>query len=186
MSTTKRPPRSKEWREKISQNMKRLHAEGKAKIAVPKPLIPRFWEKVQKGENCWNWIGAVMRERGGYGAFNVGNHKVQYAHRFSWELHNGPIPEGLFVCHHCDNPKCVRPDHLFLGDHWDNMKDATLKARMGPDFGPKPLRKYTEEQVVSVMNDPRKGERSFATVKAKELGIPRHVVVRFKTGGHVS
>lgn len=175
--------RSKEWRQKISQNMKRIHAEGKAKIAVPKPLIPRFWEKVQKSDGCWVWTGATMKSRGGYGAFNVGEHRVKYAHRFSWEIHNGPIPDRMFICHHCDNPKCVRPDHLFLGDHWDNMADATFKGRMGPNPGPRPMRKYTPEQRNSVVNDPRKTDRNFTSIKSKELGIPKHVVARFRAKG---
>lgn len=178
----KKPPRSAEWRAKISQNMKRIHAEGKAKIAVSKPLIPRFWEKVEKSNGCWNWTGALLKARGDYGAFNVGNHKTKYAHRFSWELHYGEIPSGKLVCHHCDNPKCIRPDHLFIGSYWDNAQDAAIKGRMGPGDGPRPLRKYSLDQVLSVANDPRKNQRSFATVKSKELGIPRHVVVRFKKG----
>lgn len=183
---TKRPPRSQIWRQKLSVSMKRVHAEGRAKIAIPKPLMPRFWEKVRRSKNgCWNWVGAVMRSRGGYGAFNRGNRKVISAHRFSWEVHNGSIPKGMFVCHHCDNPKCVRPNHLFLGTHKDNMSDATEKGRMGPKCGPQPLRKYTPEQMQSVVMDSRKSDRNFATLKAKELGIPRHVVVRFRKGKKV-
>lgn len=179
-------PRSKEWRDKISQNMKRIHAEGKAKIAVRKPLIPRFWEKVQKSEGCWEWTGALLKARGGYGTFNVGDHKTKYAHRFSWEIHYGEIPPGKLVCHHCDNPKCVRPDHLFIGSYWDNAQDAALKGRMG--FHPKShmWRKYSPELIQSILEDPRILQRDFTSLKAKELNIPKHRVAYFRKKGKAS
>lgn len=86
------------------------------------PIADRFWAKVEKTEGCWEWTGSKSRK--GYGQFNEGR-----AHRVSWEMHNGPIPEGMFVCHHCDNPPCVRPDHLFIGDNAANMRDAFAKGR---------------------------------------------------------
>ncbi len=89
----------------------------------------RFWSKVhdRDGEGCWEWTAS---KRKGYGFFQI-NHKVVTAHRYSWELHNGPIPNGLHVCHHCDNPACVRPDHLFVGTDKDNAIDKTAKGRNG-------------------------------------------------------
>lgn len=82
----------------------------------------RFWSKVNKAGDCWEWTGAIA---GRYGQFsNMG--KIP-AHRFSWALHFGEIPEGLFVLHHCDNPICVRPDHLFTGTASDNMRDMIRK-----------------------------------------------------------
>ena len=94
-----------------------------------KTLAERFWEKVDKTEWCWNWTSAVSGSND-YGTFWVGGEKrCKYAHRLSWELVNGPIPEGLVVCHKCDNPKCVRPDHLFIGTTSDNNKDKTDKRR---------------------------------------------------------
>lgn len=82
-----------------------------------------------KGDSCAPWTGG--KNKRGYGAFNVFARRVD-AHRFSYMAFRGPIPPGIFVCHKCDNPPCVRPDHLFLGTHSDNMKDAANKGRISP------------------------------------------------------
>jgi len=82
----------------------------------------------KKEAACWEWIGA--KDRDGYGRINVGPDKRSYqAHRLAWELTYGPIPEGVFVCHHCDSPGCVNPNHLFLGSNSDNIQDALKKGR---------------------------------------------------------
>jgi DNA-binding XRE family transcriptional regulator len=101
----------------------------------------RFWKKVNKSDECWNWIGA--KSRGGYGSF--GGTK---AHRYAYELANGSIPEGLFVCHKCDNPGCVRPDHLFLGTPKDNTDDmwAKNRARPGKLLHPSGVDHWTKRQ----------------------------------------
>jgi hypothetical protein len=93
-------------------------------------LADRFWSKVDKTSSCWLWRGC--KTGAGYGQIRIttaGQSKAIYAHRISWELTNGPIPEGLDVLHKCDNPPCVRPDHLFIGTQSDNENDSVSKGR---------------------------------------------------------
>jgi hypothetical protein len=94
------------------------------------PLAKRFWSKVDKSGACWLWTGCVRRLNDNYKQpwFTV-NKIGRRAYRVAWELTNGPIPPGLQVMHDCDNPVCVRPDHLRLGTQQENMRDMVSRGR---------------------------------------------------------
>jgi hypothetical protein len=92
-------------------------------------LAEYFQRYAQPAEGCWLWKGSISDK--GYGCVHLSSPRQKlYAHRLSWMAHFGPIPDGLHVLHHCDNPPCVNPSHLFLGTHQDNMRDMVEKRRM--------------------------------------------------------
>ena len=91
-------------------------------------IMERFFKKVEKTESCWIWTAGI-RGKSGYGAIKVDGKTID-AHRFSYQIHKGEIPDGVYVCHSCDNRKCVNPDHLFLGSPKDNWKDGFEKNRI--------------------------------------------------------
>jgi hypothetical protein len=94
----------------------------------PRPPADRFWRHVQKSDGCWEWTAS--RNHWGYGQFNAGNKRRVQAHRFSYELAYGvSIPAGSHICHSCDNPSCVNPAHLWLGDNTSNRADMKMKGR---------------------------------------------------------
>jgi hypothetical protein len=97
----------------------------------------RFWSKVDTSGECWEWTAAIS---GGYGRFKYDG-AVTYAHRASWRMHFGDIPSELQVCHHCDNRRCVRPAHLFLGTVMDNAHDAMRKGRRRVSNDPATVRR---------------------------------------------
>lgn len=90
-------------------------------------VVDRFLAKVKK-EECWIWMAAKNSSGLPYGQFKFGN-SMKLAHRVSYELFVENIPKGMLVCHKCDNPECVNPDHLFLGNHSDNNLDCVSKKR---------------------------------------------------------
>lgn len=121
-------------------------------------LEERFWAKVDKQgpDECWEWRSSLNSK--GYGRISMGKTDQMFAHRLSYELHFGPIPDGLLVCHRCDNPPCVNPSHLFTGTRSDNMLDCSQKGRHGARQHPerlsrginRPAAKLTNAAVVEI------------------------------------
>jgi len=93
---------------------------------TPGDPVKRFWKHVNKTPDCWLWRRSTNAK--GYGQFILPDGPI-LAHRYAWQLTNGPVPDGLSVLHRCDNPPCVRPDHLFLGTLADNNHDMMEKGR---------------------------------------------------------
>jgi hypothetical protein len=130
-----------------SQGYCQLHAKRWRKRGDPllggRKVIPaeeRFWAFVPvRGDGCWEWSGSVTEK--GYGQFGDGRRPNNVrAHRFSWELANGPIPDGRIVLHSCDNPPCVNPAHLRLGSDAENTADMIAKGRAAWQKNPSPPR----------------------------------------------
>ena len=116
----------------------------------------RFNRQVKKGDGCWKWTSSVDRD--GYGLFRgvVGDTPYLKAHRWSYAFHKGPIPKDMMVCHRCDNPSCVNPEHLFLGTGSDNQTDKWQKGRGRVAFGENAGKAIlTEDQALAVLQDHR-------------------------------
>ncbi len=146
----------------------------------------KFWRRVSREAGCWLWLAGKTKQ--GYGRFKYNGYDRVMAHRFSWEIHNGTIPDGLFVLHKCDNPPCVRPDHLFLGTKRDNIDDAISKGRWG---GPvpgsaHPFARLTEDAVLEIRRRLAAGE--YGRDLAREFAVGEMTISdirRRKTWAHL-
>jgi hypothetical protein len=154
-----------------------------------RPITDRFMEKVVMIPiaGCWIWM-ASMIESVGYGRFGMPGNTVDYAHRASWRIFRGPIPDGIYVCHHCDIGLCVNPYHLFLGTAKDNMQDASSKGRivLPPSAAmlraeQQPMSKLTNAQVQRVRELYVGGHRSQSSL-ARELDVHPSAISRAVRG----
>jgi hypothetical protein len=139
----------------------------------------RFWLFVAKSDGCWDWTGA--RTKAGYGRISRNGHET-YAHRFSFEMEHGvTLAPDQKICHHCDNPRCVRPSHLFLGKDIDNIRDCIAKGRfkfivqrVGEDH---PGAKLTAADVMAIRDS------TLGTVAAsKRFGVAKTTIKRIRNG----
>jgi hypothetical protein len=115
-------------------------------ITITPDVVARFWAKVNKTEEgCWLWTAG--HDGSGYGSLKISGKQIK-AHRISYTLANGAIPDGLWVLHKCDTPRCVRPDHLFIGTSKDNVQDMIKKRRMWVWTNPEKLKtcRWPKEQ----------------------------------------
>lgn len=146
------------------------------RAALKRPAAERFWEKVDRTGDCWEWQSTI--NRGGYGQFTAsGDGQKIAAHRMAWELTHGVIPEGAMVCHRCDNPRCCNPDHLFLGTARTNLEDMVRKGRSLKGHR-NPQCKLTPEQVQEIRDNPQISLRQFA----QRFGVAKSTVARSRRG----
>lgn len=147
----------------------------------------RFWCRVRSSrDGCWVWTRGTQHN--GYGTFCVKGRDIR-AHRFSWEIHFGQIPQGMLVCHHCDNPPCVRPDHLFLGTDRDNCVDKLAKGRgrAGIPFhrgcshegALNPNARMSTEQVAEALSRLADGEKPAAV--ASSFGVSTSLIYKIRS-----
>lgn len=150
----------------------------------PLPVEPRFWAKVVRGstpEECWGWAGRARCRPGWHPTISV-NGRTEIISRVSWAIHNGPVPDGLWVLHHCDNPDCTNPSHLYLGTPRENVRDMLERGRAVSSNALKTHCKRGHEFTAeNTYRDPRQGRRqcvlcrhdvSVARSKAKVLRRP--------------
>ncbi len=151
--------------------------------------VADFWAQVRKqeGDGCWEWIG--RKDMKGYGRTSILEYRGKFtrAHRVAWRHANGPIPDGLHALHRCDNPACVRVDHLFLGTNADNMRDKCVKGRQhrGVGTGNAVL---NDEKVMAILTAFASGEIS-AKVLAAEYGVTSSTIaaiIHGQTWAHVT
>ena len=141
----------------------------------------RFWKNVKKTESCWIWTGSKVFGYGQLSVYGRGKANIR-AHRLSWLLHHGVIPVGLCVLHHCDNPTCVNPAHLFLGTLKDNSRDMFTKQRCSlqryPELYQPRGKKLTSEDVRNILMD----MRSTHVELARRYGVTAVLIGQIRRG----
>lgn len=143
-------------------------------------LHDRFWSRVNKTDTCWIWTGTSLAV-GGYGYISH-KRKMYRAHRLSYEWTKGSIPKGMFICHTCDNPKCVKPEHLFLGTPADNVHDMIKKGRDTKAVGEKASKsKLTPIQVLEIVELFPKPGISYAEM-GRRYGVKHSSIINIVRG----
>jgi HNH endonuclease len=131
------------------------------------PLRERFWAKVLLGDNCWEWIGCLSHGR----AVISVDQRPKAAAIVSWKFFRGEIPAGIKVCHACDNPKCVRPGHLFLGTQHQNILDAKQKGRLNKNRKYRPERASTARLNWALVRQIRADDKATLADLAKKYSV---------------
>lgn len=140
----------------------------------------RFWSKVKKTDGCWLWVGGA-RNPAGYGQFKF-NGKQIAAHRFSYAVTHNDDPQGFVICHHCDNPQCVNPDHIYKGTATDNAADRENRGRSNRPVGEnRSDTKLTNAQVLRMRELYSNGEQSIYGLSSK-FGVVAQNVHEIVTG----
>jgi hypothetical protein len=153
----------------------------------PEPSLgSRFSEKTLLGDadECWEWT--AFRNPSGYGMIRNGRRGMALAHRVAWALAHGPVPEGRHVLHHCDNPGCVNPAHLYIGTNADNVRDKVARGRSSfPQLRKRgelhPLAKLTAEDVAEIRAAPR--TRGTGLALSRRFGVSPPTISRIRNGG---
>lgn len=146
--------------------------DGEEPMTLRQHLRERFERHVRVSGGCYEWTGTKTTR--GYAQFRFGpKHQQSLAHRVAWTIYMGDIPNGLCVCHECDNPLCVRVGHLFLGTHTENMTDCARKLRTGKA-------KLSLQDAQSIIARSRRGESGVSL--SKEFSICRSQVSLLKNG----
>lgn len=138
--------------------------------------VDRFMSRTAAGDGCWEWGGCIDAD--GYGVAWVFG-KRRLAHRAAYLLFKGPLPQHMCVLHHCDNPRCVRPSHLFLGTQADNVADCVSKGRT-QHHGRGGSHILTAAQVARIKEQMRDGARN--TDLALEYGVAKNTVSHIRLG----
>lgn len=141
----------------------------------------RFLEKIVIMEDgCWHWN--ALRDKNGYGKFSIKGKSIR-SHRFAYQTWIGPIPNKMLVCHKCDCPPCVNPEHLFLGTEKDNANDMCSKNRQHRMIGSiNPQSKLTENMVREIKLELKNNYNGLLGILAKKYNVNKTVIHKIKDG----